>query len=64
MRDAEPISQMLTLSEEEREAISMARKNRLPFGITPYYLSLMDDDLDAGQDRAIRAQVIPPKRYV
>jgi lysine 2,3-aminomutase len=64
MRDAEPISQMLTLSEEEREAISMARKNRLPFGITPYYLSLMDDDLDAGQDRAIRAQVIPPKSYV
>lgn len=64
MRDAHPISQVLTLSGEERETISIARKNRLPFGITPYYLSLMDDDLDACKDRAIRAQVIPPKSYV
>ena len=64
LRDAEPISKMLTLSEEEREAISITRKNSIPFGITPYYLSLMDDDLDAGRDRAIRAQVIPPKSYV
>ena len=64
MRDAKPISQLLTLSKEEREAISITRKNRLPFGITPYYLSLMDDDLDSVRDRAIRAQVIPPKSYV
>jgi lysine 2,3-aminomutase len=64
MRDAKPISQLLTLSKEEREAISITRKNRLPFGITPYYLSLMDDDLDSGKDRAVRAQVIPPKSYV
>jgi lysine 2,3-aminomutase len=64
MRDTGPISRMLTLSEEEREAISITRKNRRPFGITPYYLSLMDDDVDAGQDTAIRAQVIPPKSYV
>ena len=64
LRDAEPISKMLTLSEEEREAILITRKNSIPFGITPYYLSLMDDDLDAGRDRAIRAQVIPPKSYV
>jgi lysine 2,3-aminomutase len=64
MRDTGLISQMLTLSEEEREAISITRKNRIPFGITPYYLSLMDDDLEAGQDTSIRAQVIPPKSYV
>ena len=64
MRDAKPISQLLTLSKEEREAISITQKNRLPFGITPYYLSLMDDDLDSVRDRAIRAQVIPPKSYV
>jgi lysine 2,3-aminomutase len=64
IRDAAPISQMLTLSEEERKAISVTRENRFPFGITPYYLSLMDDESEAVQDRAIRAQVIPPKSYI
>lgn len=32
--------------------------------MTPYYLSLMDDDPEQGRDRAIRAQVLPPVGYV
>lgn len=64
MRDAHNISQLVRLSEKEQEVIHNARKHNLPFGITPYYLSLMDDDPENGRDRAVRAQVIPPKSYV
>jgi lysine 2,3-aminomutase len=64
LRDADQISRMLNLSDEEHKAISLGRKNALPFGITPHYLSLMDDDPEAGRDRGIRAQVIPPRNYV
>jgi lysine 2,3-aminomutase len=63
-RDAESISRLVSLSHEEKESIEAARRHHLPFGITPHYLSLMDDDPDAGRDRAIRAQVIPPLSYV
>jgi lysine 2,3-aminomutase len=44
--------------------VDKAVKNRIAFGITPYYLSLMDAKLSIGYDHAIRAQVIPPKEYV
>jgi lysine 2,3-aminomutase len=64
LRDADQIARMLNLSDEEHRAITIARKNGLPFGITPHYLSLMDDDREAGRDRGIRAQVIPPINYV
>jgi len=64
LRDADQIARMLNLSDEEHRAIAIARRNGLPFGITPHYLSLMDDDREAGRDRAIRAQVIPSRNYV
>ncbi len=64
LKDPEQISQLLHLSPREYIAIQKARQAKLPFGITPYYLSLMDDDPAAGKDRAIRAQVIPPESYV
>jgi len=47
-----------------KEAIKIARENRIPFGITPYYLSLMDYDSSRKFDHAVRAQVIPPLNYV
>jgi lysine 2,3-aminomutase len=62
--DADILSQMITLSEEERANISHARNGHLPFGITPYYLSLLDNEDDRTRDRSLRAQVIPPKDYV
>jgi lysine 2,3-aminomutase len=64
LRDADQISSLVRLSESERSAIATARKSGLPFGITPHYLSLMDDEPEADRDRAIRAQVLPPPRYV
>lgn len=64
IRDAQPLFDLIELTEEQREAISLASKNKVPFGITPYYLSLMDNKLNIGYDHAIRAQVIPPLDYV
>jgi lysine 2,3-aminomutase len=64
LRDADEIARLLNLSKSEYNAIKMARKNKIPFGITPYYLSLMDDQPEDGRDRAIRAQVIPSGFYV
>jgi lysine 2,3-aminomutase len=64
LRDADDIARLLNLTDSEYEAIKMARTNGIPFGITPHYLSLMDDQPADGRDRAIRAQVIPSLDYV
>jgi lysine 2,3-aminomutase len=64
LRNADRISSLVVLTEAEKQSIAAARKARLPFGITPHYLSLMDDDPELRLDRAIRAQVIPPASYV
>jgi len=64
MRDPDMIASVVDLPDNEKEAIRRARRKRIPFGITPHYLSLMDGEIDGGRDRAIRAQVIPPASYV
>ncbi len=64
IKDAQPLFDLIELTEEQRQAVSLASKNKVPFGITPYYLSLMDNKLNIGYDHAIRAQVIPPLDYV
>jgi len=64
IRDAQPIYDLIELTEEQRQAIDKAVKNRIPFGITPFYLSLMDRNPSVGYDHAVRAQVIPPPDYV
>ncbi len=64
IRDAKTLSSLIKLTEEEYEAVRLARENRIPFGITPYYLSLMDNEPDRSMDYAVRAQVIPPLHYV
>ena len=64
IRDAKPLFDLLELSTELRKAISKAIKNKIPFGITPYYLSLMDYRRAIGYDHAVRAQNIPSKEYV
>jgi len=62
-REIGDVEKLVELSADERESIEQARRNKLPFGVTPYYLSLMDDE-PTGRDRAIRAQVFPPGSYV
>jgi len=64
IRDAKPLLGLIELTAEQQEAIKKAHKNRIPFGITPYYLSLMDRHLSIGYDHAVRAQVISPPEYV
>lgn len=65
LRDVKTLSSMVNLSDEEAECIKTVRKAKIPFGITPYYVSLMDENFSKnGLDRAIRAQVIPPLSYL
>lgn len=58
------LSPLVALSEKEHEAVKKAVNARIPFGITPYYASLMDNDPQTGRDMAIRTQVIPTSNYV
>jgi lysine 2,3-aminomutase len=64
IRKAETLKSLVKLTDEEYDAILLARENRIPFGITPYYLSLMDYQANHERDYAVRAQVIPPLNYV
>lgn len=63
VRDVEVLERLVNLTDDEKRAVTEVRRRRLPFGITPYYLSLMDDERE-GRDAAVRAQVIPSMKYV
>jgi lysine 2,3-aminomutase len=59
------LDQLLPMTAEEREAIRLCVEHGIPFGITPYYLSLFDCDSDDRRlDAQLRSQVIPPMHYV
>ena len=64
IRSIDTLSKLIQLTEEEYEAVRLARAFKIPFGITPYYLSLMDYRAERVRDRAVRAQVIPSLNYV
>ncbi len=64
IRDLHDIDDLVELTADERRAIDLAVSNRIPFGITPYYLSLMDKEPHRRHDHAVRAQVIPPLSYI
>ncbi|TKJ42255.1 KamA family radical SAM protein [candidate division LCP-89 bacterium B3_LCP] len=64
VRDVDDLTRLVGLSHQEVQAVKGAVKNRLPFGITPYYVHLMAPDPGEVSDRAIRYQVIPPMEYV
>ncbi|MEA1923239.1 MAG: KamA family radical SAM protein [Pseudomonadota bacterium] len=70
VQDADTLLKLVGLKPDEAEAVARARRHHLPFGVTPHYLSLMDDRLladvkiDDRRDAAIRAQVLPPPEYV
>ncbi len=52
------ISSVVRLEQHEKEAVGLAQHHGIPFGITPYYLSLFDEKTGAGYDACVRAQVI------
>jgi lysine 2,3-aminomutase len=63
--DLENLKKLVSLAEEDIKAIEIAIENKIPFGITPYYLSLFDFSRgDRKNDYQVRSQVIPPIRYV
>lgn len=62
--DADVLASLVHISKEERQAIALARKYKIPFGITPYYVSLMDNMAGSADDCAVRAQVIPSLHYI
>ena len=64
IRDGKPLIDLLEMRKSQREAIEEAVRNKLPFGVTPYYLSLMDPEKNNQYDHALRAQVFPSEHYV
>ncbi len=64
IRDGEILAKLVQLTPDERKAIELANEAGLPFGITPYYVSLMDYNPKRKYDQAIRAQVIPSMQHV
>jgi lysine 2,3-aminomutase len=64
IRNEKTLGTLVELTEDESRQIARARESNLPFGITPFYCSLMDRVADRRLDYAVRAQVIPPQSYV
>ncbi|MDI3492473.1 MAG: lysine 2,3-aminomutase [Desulfomicrobiaceae bacterium] len=64
LKTPDDIKKCATLLPEEESALRLAHHNTIPFAITPYYASLLDDDPQAQRDLAVRAQVIPGMEYV
>ena len=64
IRHEKDLAALIELYEEEYQGVKMARKYRIPFGITPYYLSLLDYNTKQRKDAAVRAQVIPSPNCV
>ena len=64
IKDADTLHALVKLTPEDSQAVKLASEQGIPFGITPYYLSLMDHEGDRTRDYAIRAQVIPTLNYV
>ena len=64
VRNSATLKKLIDLTKDEITAINHATAAKIPFGITPYYISLMDKKSHRKDDHAIRAQVIPPIDYV
>ncbi|MBN1335847.1 MAG: KamA family radical SAM protein [Deltaproteobacteria bacterium] len=59
VRDPDLLCKLVRLSPDEETAVRQARAVGWPFGITPYYLSLMSATPGTLDDLAVRAQVLP-----
>lgn len=64
IRDADTLASLVALSEDEYKGVQLANENNVPFGITPYYLSLWDNDTSRQKDYAVRSQVLPSAEYI
>lgn len=64
IKNADTLKSLVKITSEDYRAVKLASEHGIPFGITPYYLSLMDHEGDRTMDYAVRAQVIPTLNYV
>ncbi len=64
VRGPEPLRDLIQLTAGEEKAVELASEKSIPFGITPYYVSLMDYEAGRKRDHAIRSQVIPSLTYI
>lgn len=62
-RGLEVIKKAIQLTPNEERGIGLAIENRIPFGVTPHYLHLMDYS-PSESDFAVRRQVFPPPDYI
>lgn len=61
------IEQFITLTDKEKETIQLANDQKIPFGITPYYLSLLDlgdPKSDNKYDGTVRARAFPSLKCI
>ncbi|MBN1501759.1 MAG: KamA family radical SAM protein [Spirochaetes bacterium] len=63
IRDAGTLADLVKLEKDELDGINSALKTGVPFEITPYYLSLFNENKRQKDDRAVRAQVLPSETY-
>lgn len=64
LRDRKTLQKIITLSPEEARAVDLAVAKGVPFGVTPYYATLLRRRISRGGVHSTRAQVIPPLDYV
>jgi lysine 2,3-aminomutase len=62
-RGLEVLKKIVEISETQEKAISLAIEHKIPFGVTPHYLHLMDEK-PGPFDHAVRRQVFPPMDYI
>lgn len=53
-----------SLSEETMELLSHARKKKMPFFVTPYYLSLLNPNKEGYDDETVRSYILYSKELV
>jgi lysine 2,3-aminomutase len=64
LRDRKTLQKIITLSREEARAVDLAVAKGVPFGVTPYYATLLRRRISRGGVHSTRAQVIPPLEYI
>jgi lysine 2,3-aminomutase len=65
IRDEEGLEKMkkvIKITREQEQSIRLSIENKIPFGLTPHYLHLMDEE-PGHYDFAVRRQVFPPLDY-
>ena len=58
----ERLKKVIKITPEQEKSIRLSIEHNIPFGITPHYLHLMDEE-PGSYDYAVRKQVFPPLNY-